>query len=135
MTDTTIVTITIRKNDAHRFLFRLGTAPHEIADRPGGLVELAFGEWAHPACHEFHFDGIPFTGFHREGESFEPHRMCGDGDACLEIYCDREAHLYVILDEATGLPNAHSTQAVAEFLDLERSAKKRMAVQAAEAAV
>ena len=134
MTDTTTVRITIRKKDAHQFLFRLGTAPHELTERPGGLIELVFGEWDHPACHEFHFDGIPFSGFHREGESFEPHRMCGDGDASTEIYCDREARLYVVVDESTGLPNAHSARAVGEFLELERSAKERMAARVAEAA-
>ena len=135
MPDTTTVRITINRNDAHQFLFRVGTAPHEFNDRPGGLAELVFRGWDHPACTEFHADGIPFTGFHGEGESFEPHRMCGDGDASLEIYCDREAHLYVIVDEATGLPNAYSANAVAEFLDLERSAIRRMANPTPEAAV
>jgi hypothetical protein len=132
MRDTTTVRITIRKDHAHRFLFRLGHAPHEINGGPNGLTGLVFREWEHPACHEFQFDGIPFTGSHGEGEGFEPHRMCGDGEVSLEIYCDRQARLYVVVDEATGLPNRHSARAVEEFLDLERSARKRMAAGVAK---
>ncbi len=134
MTDPTTVNITIRKNDAHLFLFRLGTPPHEIYERPGGLVQLAFHGWDRPACHEFQCDGIPFTGFHGEGVEFEPHRMCGDGELSMEIYCDRGRRLYVFLDDATGLPDPHSSKAVAEFLDLERSARRLLSSPPADAA-
>ena len=127
MTDTTTVRITISGRDEYQFLYRLETAPHDRTEhRDSGLVELCFREWNHPASHEFHFDGIPFSGFHSEGESFEPHRMCGDGETCAEIYCDREGHLYVVVDENTGLPNRHSADAVRAFLAFEKSARSRM---------
>jgi hypothetical protein len=127
MTDLATVTITIRKNHAYTFLFRLGTAPHEFNERPDGLAELVFRDWEHPACHEFHVDGIPFTGFHSGGESFEPHRMCGDGNSPEEIYCDREGHPYFVADEATGEPNALSSDAVREYLRFERECRARLA--------
>lgn len=126
MTDSATVTITIRKNHAHMFLFRLGTAPHEFDERPDGLAELVFRDWEHPACHKFHVDGIPFTGFHSGGESFEPHRMCSDGDTCAEVYCDREGHLYAVLDEATEKPNPLSAAAVRDYLRVERKCRERL---------
>ena len=127
MPDTTTVRITINRSDAHQFLFRVGTAPHEINELPRGLVQLVFLGWDRPTCTEFHVDGVPFTGFHGEGQAFEPHRMCGDGGASLEIYCDREAHLYVIIDDATGMPNAYSSKSVAEFLVFERECARHLA--------
>lgn len=134
MTDPTTVRITVNRRDERKFLDRLGCAPHrrkEHSDKV--LVDLHFSEWSHPACHEFHFDGIPFTGLHREGECYEPHRMCGDGDSSMEIYCDREAHLYVVVDEQTGLPNSYSAAAVSEFLAFERTCKQRLGSRNADA--
>ena len=132
MTDLTTVTITIRKNHAYMFLFRLGTAPHELNERPDSLAELVFRDWEHPSCHEFHVDGIPFTGFHSGGESFGPHRMCGDGDTCMEVYCDREGRPYFVADEATGEPNALSTAAVQKYLGFERGCRERLALEATD---
>lgn len=123
--DSASVRITVSKHDEAAFLAHLGVPEDQRFDRPRGIVELHFTHWDHPAASSFHFEGIPWSGFHEGGDSFEPHRMCGSGDACLEIYADQEAHLYVLIDEETGLPNEHSRNAVEDYLYFERECRTR----------
>lgn len=124
MRDTTTVRINLSGLDEARFVEGIGSPPELRLERPRGLVELRFEDWNMPGCIDFHVDGIPWFGSHGHGEGFEPHRMCGSGDDCQEIYADREAHLYVVVDDASGSPNRHSAEAVADYLHFEQHCRR-----------
>jgi len=128
--DTTTVTITVRNRDEERFVRLVGRKPDHRDDllKPN-LVELTFHECDRPECEKFHFEGIPFTGYHDRGDWYGPCRMCGDGTTCLEKSADQFERLYVLVDEATGLPDPKSSESVRSFIEFERQCRQRMDAQ------
>lgn len=125
--ENTSVRITIHKKHETQYLQFLNRSPDDRDDlaHPDRL-DLTFDEWSSPECEQFHCPGVPFVGYHGPSETFEAHRMCGDGETCMELYADREEHLYILVDEKSGLPNWESSDAVHAFLSLENESLERM---------
>lgn len=119
--DTATVTITVHKQHEKAFLKFLGRDPDESDDLENPeRVDLTFAEWSDPRCERFHCQKIPFVGYHNRSGAFEPRRMCGDGESCMEVYATQEKRLYVLVDEMSGFPDWESNDAVHGYLSFER---------------
>ena len=125
--DNTTVRITVHKQHQVRFLkFLAVDSDHRDDLAHPDLVDLTFHEWNRPECDQFHCEGIPFTGFHDHGESYDPHRMCGDGCISMEVRADRDERLYTLIEESSGHPDRKSFDEVRAFLILERECRELM---------
>jgi hypothetical protein len=125
--DTATVTITVHKQHHQAFLEFIGCAPDDRDEvTHPSRVNLTFVDWSNPRCEQFHCPHIPFVGYHGMGEAFEPGRMCGDGDSCMEIYATQEKRLYVLVDEMSGFPDWESNDAVHGYLSFERECHEVM---------
>lgn len=125
--DPSTVRITVHKHHESEYIQLLGVEPDDRDDLANKeFVDLTYYSWDRPACCDFHREGIPFLGFHDYGESYEPHRMCGDGSKSIEIPSNRDERLLILADELTGLPELQSRNLVHDFLVFEQECRIRM---------
>jgi len=127
LVDPTTVRITLSRQHEPRFLAFLGAAPDDRDDIAfPGLVVLTFDVWNVPEPWNFHCPDIPFLGSHDGGVAYGPHRMCGNGDRCMESPSDSDERLCVILSEPSGLPDTLSLHCATRYLAFEGLCRERM---------